>query len=86
MLGGVKTSEAKAKELRPYVEGFITRAKLETLENRRILRRFFSNKVVKNIFEVAKANVDRKGGYTRVVKTGLRMKGGASMAILELVK
>lgn len=84
--GRIKTSEAKAKELRPWVEKILTRAKTLSLQNRRILRKSFSEAVVKKIGEQAKSVLDRKGGYTRIMKIGARKRDGARMAILELVK
>ncbi len=86
MLGRIKTTEAKAKELRPYAEKFITRAKNPTLANRRFLRRFFSEKAVGKLIERSAEFRDRKGGYTRVIKAGVRKRDGARMALLELVK
>lgn len=86
MLGRIKTTEAKAKELRPFVEKFISRAKNPTLANRRLLRRFFSEPIVKKTFETAELSKERNGGYTRIVKTGRRKIDGAKMAIIELIK
>ena len=86
MLGRIKTTEAKAKELRPYVEKFLTRAKNHNISGARHLRKVFSDGVVKKVFERAKSIEGRSGGYTRVVKAGLRKGDGARMAILELVK
>lgn len=86
MSGRINTTEAKAKELRPFAEKFITRAKFGTLQNRRMLQRFFSEKVVRKVFETAKANSHRSGGYTRIVKIGPRARDGARMAIIELIK
>ena len=85
MLGRIKTTEAKAKELRPYVEKILTRAKNPTIANRRFFRRFFSEKTVTSVLERAKS-LDRKGGYTRIVKLGPRTGDAAKMAIIELVK
>ena len=86
MLGNIRTTEAKAKELRPYVEKLITRAKNSTPADVRILRRNFSGGVVRKILERAKIHADRRGGYTRIVKTGMRKRDGAKMAIIELVR
>lgn len=86
MLGRIRTTEAKAKELRPYVEKFLTRAKNPTLANHRILRQYFSDLAAKKILDEARHFIGRAGGYTRVVKLGARNRDGARMAILELVK
>lgn len=85
MLGKIKTTEAKAKELRPLVETYLTRAKKPTLANRRLLARDFRDGVVKKIIGRADALSARSGGYTRVIKIGLRQGDGARMAFLELV-
>ncbi len=86
MLGKIRTTEAKAKELRPWAEKFITRAKNPTLFNQRILRRYFADKVVKKILAYGQEHVDRPGGYTRIIKIGPRKSDGAKMAFLEMVK
>ncbi len=86
VVGRIRTTEAKAKELRPFVEKFITRAKNPTLANRRFLLRFFSEKVVKKIIECADLLRERKGGYTRIIKTEPRKIDSAKMAIIELVR
>lgn len=86
MLGRIKTTEAKAKELRPYVEKLITRAKHHTQANDRLLRKPFSRAVVKKIMESGQSFSGRAGGYTRIIKFGIRKSDGAKMAIIELVK
>lgn len=83
----IKTTKAKAKELRSFVECFIERAKEKTLANVRYLRRFFGKDVVKKLFnELGPRYKERKGGYTRILKLGQRKSDGAEMAIIELVK
>lgn len=84
MLGRITTTEAKAKELRPYAEGLLTRAKKSDLTARRALARLFLHPVVKKISENAVAR--EKGGYTRIIRAGVRKSDGAKMAIIELVK
>ena len=86
MLGKIKTTEAKAKELRPYVEKFITRAKTQDLSSTRIISSYFADKVVKKVFEHGKSYANRAGGYTRITKLGARKSDGARMAVIELVK
>ncbi len=83
----IKTTVAKAKALRPYIEPLITRAKEDTTHNRRIAFKYLKNKyAVKELFnEVAKKVEDRPGGYTRILKLGYRKGDGAEMAIIELV-
>ncbi len=83
----ITTTEAKAKELRSSVEKAITRAKKDTLANRRLLGRDFSNEVVKKLFkDLAPRYKDRPGGYTRVIKISPRKSDDARMAVIELVK
>lgn len=82
----IKTTEAKAKELRGVVEKFITRAKKGDLHSRRLLLRFLSPQVVKKLIEdIAPRYKERKGGYTRIVKIGLRKTDRAKVVIIELV-
>lgn len=83
----IKTTQAKAKEMSPFVEKLITRAKKQDLASRRLLSRFFSPKTVKKLVdEIAPRYKDRKGGYTRIIKLGPRKSDGARMAIIELVR
>ena len=83
----IKTTLAKAKELRPFVEPLITKAKTDTLASRREAARFFSKPgVLQTLFsEVGPKNADRPGGYTRIIKMGVRHGDAAPMAIIELV-
>jgi len=85
LIGRIKTTEAKAKEVRPFVEKMITRAKKQTLASRRMLARYFTPAIVQKIMEYGKTYESRHGGYTRIIKTGPRRRDGARMAILELV-
>lgn len=84
--GRMRTTEAKARELRPRIEKFLTRAKTPTLANRRILQTFFSSQAAARMIAHATLMRVRPGGYTRIVKTGSRRRDSAKMAILELVK
>lgn len=82
----IKTTEAKGKELRPFVEKFITRAKKNDLASRRYLLRYFSKPIVKKLIEeIGPRYKNRKGGYTRIIKLGPRRSDGAEMVIVELV-
>ena len=83
--GRITTTEAKAKETRPYVEKAITRAKNLTLFDRRMLLRDFSGEVIKKITEYAVRMQGRNGGYTRIIKIGARKSDSAKMAIFEFV-
>jgi len=83
----IKTSGAKAKELAPFAEKQITKAKIGNLAARRQLARYFSKKIIKKLVEeIAPRYKERKGGYTRIIKLGPRKSDGARMAIIELVK
>ncbi len=83
----ITTTEAKAKELRGFTEKAITRAKEDSLSNRRLLLKNFSNKIVKKLLkELGPKYKNRKGGYTRIIKINPRQGDAAKMAIIELVK
>jgi large subunit ribosomal protein L17 len=83
-----ETTVQKAKELRPVVERLITSAKAGTLADRRRAGSYLlDKKVVHKLFEdIGPRFVSRNGGYTRIVRTGIRHGDTAEMAILELVE
>lgn len=83
----IKTTIAKAKELRGYVERLVTYGKKGTLHHRRLAFKLLQNKeAVKGLFnEVAPAFDAREGGYTRIIKLGNRRGDGAPMSVLQLV-
>jgi large subunit ribosomal protein L17 len=83
----ITTTLAKAKELRPYVEKLVTLAKKGGLSNRRLAHaRLLDETQLKKLFEVlAERYAGRNGGYTRVVKAGIRASDAAHMAIIEFV-
>jgi large subunit ribosomal protein L17 len=83
----ITTTTAKAKELRPYVEKLITLAKKGGLSNRRLAHsRLLDETQLKKLFDVlADRYADRAGGYTRIVKAGIRASDAAPIAIIELV-
>ena len=83
----IKTTTAKAKELRPYVEKLITLAKKGGLSNRRLAHaRMLDDTQLKKLFDVlAPRYADRAGGYCRIIKAGIRASDSAAMAIIELV-
>lgn len=83
----IKTTETKAKRLRPYAERLITFAKRGDLHaRRRVLALIGDKSVVHELFtEIAPLVADREGGYTRIVKTGYRKGDNAPMAVIELV-
>ncbi|WP_439661891.1 50S ribosomal protein L17 [Lentzea sp. HUAS TT2] len=86
--GRIKTTEAKAKRLRPYAEKIISKAKAGDLHNRREIMKVIRNKDVvhKLIAEIGPFFSDRSGGYTRITKTLARKGDNAPMAIIELVQ
>ncbi len=82
----IKTTEAKAKELRSFIEKVVTRSKEDSVHTRRILKKRFSDDVVRKLIsEIGPRYKDRAGGYTRIIKTGPRVEDGAKMAIIEFV-
>ncbi len=83
----IMTTLAKAKELRPYVEKLVTLAKKGGLANRRLAHARLQDDVqLKKLFEVlAERYASRNGGYTRIIKAGIRASDAAPMAIIEFV-
>ena len=83
----ITTTVAKAKELRPYVEKLVTLAKKGGLSNRRLAHaRIMDEAQEGKLFDViAPRYADRNGGYTRVIKAGIRMSDSAAIAIIEFV-
>jgi len=83
----IQTTTAKAKELRPYVEKLITLAKHGGLSNRRLAHaRLMDETQEKKLFEVlAERYAGRSGGYTRIIKAGIRASDAAPISIIELV-
>src|SRR5207237_10859590 len=86
--GAIETTEAKAKELRPFVEKLITKAKTGTLHSRRLaVRHIQKRETADKLFrEIGPRFAKRPGGYTRLLKTGHRKGDGAEMARIELVE
>ena len=86
--GAIETTEAKAKELRPFVEKLITKAKAGTVHARRLAGRHVQQRdVADKLFkEVGPKFAKRAGGYTRILKIGHRKGDGAEMARIELIE
>ncbi|MEB3034485.1 50S ribosomal protein L17 [[Mycobacterium] nativiensis] len=86
--GRIKTTEPKARALRPYAEKLITHAKKGTLHNRReVLKKIRDKDVVHSLFaEIGPHFADRNGGYTRIIKVEARKGDNAPMAVIELVR
>ena len=83
----ITTTVAKAKELRPYIEKLVTLAKRGGLANRRLaMSRLMDDAQLVKLFDVlAERYKDRNGGYTRVIKAGIRASDAAPIAIIEFV-
>lgn len=83
----IRTTKAKALEVRRTAEKMITRAKEDTVHNRRIISgRLYDEGIVAKLFtKIAPQMKDRKGGYTRIIKLGERRGDAAEVVILELV-
>jgi len=86
--GRIKTTEPKARALRPYAEKLITHAKKGTLHNRReVMKKIRDKDVVHTLIaEIAPFFADRNGGYTRIIKVEARKGDNAPMAVIELVR
>jgi large subunit ribosomal protein L17 len=83
----ILTTTAKAKELRPYVEKLVTLAKRGGLSNRRLAQsRLMDDAQLAKLFDVLGPRyTKRDGGYTRVIKAGIRSSDAAAMAVIEFV-
>ncbi len=84
----ITTTEPKAKEIRPYVEKLVTKAKKDTLANRRtVIEKIGQDKkvIVKLFAELGPRFNERHGGYTRITKLGRRISDGSPMAVIEFV-
>lgn len=83
----IETTVAKAKELRKYVEPMITRSKVDSTNNRRVVFSYLQNKeAIKELFSIVSEKVaDRPGGYTRIIKLGNRLGDNAEICFIELV-
>lgn len=84
----IKTTEAKAKAIKPFAEKIISTAKKGTLSARRDILSYFMNNIFiteKALKEIATRYKERKGGYTRIIKLPPRKSDGSKMAIIELV-
>ena len=86
--GRIKTTEPKARALRPYAEKLITHAKKGTLHNRReVMKKIRDKDIVHVLFaEIGPFFADREGGYTRIIKVEARKGDNAPMAVIELVR
>ena len=86
--GRIKTTEPKARALRPYAEKLITHAKKGALHNRReVLKKIRDKDIVHALFaEIGPFFADRNGGYTRIIKVEARKGDNAPMAVIELVR
>jgi large subunit ribosomal protein L17 len=86
--GRIKTTEAKARRLRPVAERLITKAKKGDLHNRRqVMQTIRDKSVVHTLFtEIGPKFANRPGGYTRITKLGPRRGDNAPMAVIELVE
>ncbi len=86
--GRIKTTIAKAKAVKPFVEKLVTKAKTGTLHSRRMALadlRHNENAVQKLFTEIGPLNAERKGGYLRIVKLGQRRSDASEMAVIEWV-
>ncbi|MBU3925997.1 50S ribosomal protein L17 [Patescibacteria group bacterium] len=82
----IKTTEAKAKELRPFIEKLLTKAREEKLSNRRLIIAKIGEAPAKKLFEkIGPKYKNRKGGYTRIIKLARRQGDASKMAVIEFV-
>lgn len=83
----IKTTSAKAKELRPFVEKLVTRSKTASIPNRRALTVEVGSEGAKKLVGILGPKFkDRTGGYTRIIKLPARKSDGSPMSYIEFVK
>jgi len=88
MNGRIETTEARAKELRPYIEKLVTKARANSVAARRLIASRLGNEqeVVRKLFdEIAPKYKDQQGGYTRITKLSTRDSDAAPMAVIEFI-
>ena len=84
--GKITTTEARAKELRPFIEKLITEGRKNTLVSKKnLIARLGTHTRAKKFSEIAQKYVDRNGGYSRITKLGARKSDGSNMAVIELL-
>lgn len=86
--GKIQTTEAKAKELRKFIEPLVTKAKVGTVAERRLISSRLDNNTTESkklVDVIAPKYKDVAGGYTRIIKTSTRVKDSAKMAVIEFV-
>lgn len=85
--GSIMTTEARAKELRPYIEKLVTKGKKQDLQGLRLLLKVLPKDAAYKLFnEIAPKYQDRNGGYTRIIKqTERRVQDGSKKAKIEFV-
>lgn len=84
--GRIRTTEAKAKELRPAMEKMISKARVKTPRAIQLARKMLAPAIARKLFdEIAPKYRERKGGYTRIIKLGMRTSDGSKMAQIEFV-
>ena len=82
----IETTEAKAKDISPLIEKLITRAKKGNIAERRYLTALLGSESAKKLVEkIAPRYLERKGGYTRIIKRRPRRSDSAKLAIIEFV-
>lgn len=81
----IKTTHAKAKSVRPFIERLITVAKRDSLASRRYAARFLPPMAIRPLHEIAAQYTDRHGGYVRIIKTIPRRVDNTKMAFVEFV-
>lgn len=83
--GTIKTTEAKAKELRPFAEKLISYGKTGNTAKKRLIAAALSPKAIKSVMQIAEKMKTRNGGYTRIIKTGRRASDGSKTALIQLL-
>ena len=84
--GKIKTTESKARELRPYIEKMITKGRLGTIASRRgLVSEIGSIGATKIVKDLSPKYIGRNGGYTRITKLPRRVSDGSTMAVIEFV-
>jgi large subunit ribosomal protein L17 len=85
--GSIRTTTAKAKELRSIVEPLVTKARRGSMSDRRAVGKvLYTPKAIKMLMsDIGPRYKDRQGGYTRITKTGFRPSDGADVSVIEFV-